>query len=61
MGRYNHLPCVDDKPEAAEAPENQVSRLLGYDLKTTSYGAYSGGVPYEVLQRAVECLDWGKK
>ena len=44
--------------EAAEVPENHVARLLGHDLKTMSYGVYSGGVPYEVLQRAVECLDW---
>lgn len=44
--------------EAAEVPENHVARLLGHNLKTMSYGVYSGGVPYEVLQRAVECLDW---
>jgi integrase len=47
--------------EAAEVPENHVARLLGHDLKTMSYGVYSGGVPYEVLQRAVECLDWRQK
>lgn len=44
--------------EAAEVPENHVARLLGHNLKTMSYGVYSGGAPYEVLQRAVECLDW---
>jgi integrase len=44
--------------EAAEIPENHVARLLGHDLKTMSYGVYSGGVPYEILQLAVECLDW---
>ena len=44
--------------EAAEVPENHVARLLGHDLKTMSYGVYSGGVPYELLQKAVHCLDW---
>jgi hypothetical protein len=58
VGRYHHRPCADDKDEAAEVPENHVARLLGHDLKTMSFGVYSGGVPYEVLQRAVECLDW---
>lgn len=47
--------------EAAEVPENHAARLLGHDLKTMSYGVYSEGVPCEVLQRAVECLDWRQR
>lgn len=44
--------------ETALVPENHVARLLGHDLKTMSYGLYSGGVSFEVLQNAIKMLDW---
>lgn len=44
--------------ETALVPENHVARLLGHDLKTMSYGLYSGGVSFAVLEEAISHLDW---
>ena len=44
--------------ETALVPENHVARLLGHDLKTMSYGLYSGGVSFAVLDEAISHLDW---
>lgn len=44
--------------ESAGVPENISARLLGHDLKTMSYGLYSGGVGFPVLKDAIESLDW---
>ena len=44
--------------ETGRVPENVSARLLGHDLNTMSYGLYSGGVSFEVLSEAVECLSW---
>ncbi|SEN01440.1 tyrosine-type recombinase/integrase [Palleronia pelagia] len=44
--------------ETAGVPENVTARLLGHDLKTMSYGLYSGGVTFEVLEEALGKLKW---
>ncbi len=45
--------------EEAGIPENISARLIGHELKTMTYGLYSGGVTFETLQEAIEKLDWG--
>jgi len=45
--------------ETANVPENVSARILGHDLKTMSYGLYSGGVSEDVLRNAIEELKWG--
>jgi integrase len=45
--------------EEAGIPENISARLIGHELKTMTYGLYSGGVTFETLQQAIEQLDWG--
>ena len=44
--------------ETAGVAENVTARLLGHEFHTMSYGVYSGGVPFEVLHRALDKLDW---
>jgi integrase len=44
--------------EEAGVSENISARLIGHELKTMTYGLYSGGVTFGTLQDAVEMLDW---
>ncbi|MDG2258750.1 MAG: tyrosine-type recombinase/integrase [Paracoccaceae bacterium] len=44
--------------ETANVSENIAARILGHDLKTMSYGLYSGGVSLEVLSEAIAHLSW---
>ncbi len=44
--------------ENAQVPENISARLLGHELKTMSYGLYSGGLKLDTLANALGVLDW---
>lgn len=44
--------------ETALVPENISARILGHDLKTMTYGLYSGGIAYDVAKDAIEKIRW---
>ncbi|MBY6092374.1 tyrosine-type recombinase/integrase [Maritimibacter alkaliphilus] len=44
--------------DAAGIPEIISARILGHDLKTMTYGLYSGGAPFETKRDALEALSY---
>ncbi|WOI55585.1 tyrosine-type recombinase/integrase [Palleronia sp. LCG004] len=44
--------------DAAGIPETVSARIVGHDLKTMTYGLYSGGVPFETKRQALEALSY---
>lgn len=45
--------------EAKGVPENIVARLLGHELKTMTYGLYSGGLfSYDQLKEVIDKVEW---
>ncbi|MFV1875505.1 tyrosine-type recombinase/integrase [Nioella sp.] len=44
--------------EAAGVQESVSARILGHEVPTMTYGLYSGGVPFEVKQEALESLSY---
>lgn len=44
--------------ETAGVAENITARLLGHEFHTMSYGVYSGGVSFEVLEKAASNINW---
>lgn len=50
--------CVVTQLENAGAKENEVAALVGHDIKTITYGLYSGGASLEVKAAALALLDY---
>lgn len=48
---------VTTQLDAAGIPEAVSARIVGHDLKTMTYGLYSGGAPFEVKREALEVLN----
>jgi len=45
--------------EAKGVPENIVARLLGHEIKTMTYGLYSGGLfSYDQLKEVIDKVEW---
>ena len=49
---------VTTQLDAAGVPEPVSARIVGHDLKTMTYGLYSGGAPFETKRDALEVLSY---